>query len=202
MISRNYFLVRENFSFFHTVHHVEKNSLSPNLFFVKPIKNKIVQQKVDFKEFLVAKFPSPNFNWFNFDFTNFSLFFFSQIVMLKSLPLTARRRLSFTPNNPLPTEKKSLMTTNSRLKTKKFCACVQRKIAENISIRRKFGHFKIMLVFLQYHHCCILIFESVERKWILVTLCHRLHEFYFDFENTQTGWVLEGWKLVMGRTSN
>ena len=112
--------------------------------------------------------------------------FFSLIVMLKSLPLTARRRLSFTPNNPLPTEKKSLMTTNSRLKTKKFCACAQRKIAENISIRRKrkkfgpkFGHFKIMLVFLQYHHCCILIFESVERKWILVTLCHRLHEFYF-----------------------
>ena len=80
------------------------------------------------------------------NFTNF-FSFFSLIVMLKSLPLTARRKLSFTPNNPLPTEKKSLMTTNSRLKTKKFCASAQRKIAENISIRRKFGHFKIMLVF-------------------------------------------------------
>ena len=73
--------------------------------------------------------------------------FFSLIVTLKLLPMTARRKLSFTPNNPLPTEKKLLMTTNSRSKTKKFCASAQRKIAENISIRRKFGHFKIMLVF-------------------------------------------------------
>ena len=44
--------------------------------------------------------------------------FFSLIVMLKSLPLTARRKLSFTLNNPLRTEKKLLMTTNSQLKTK------------------------------------------------------------------------------------
>ena len=136
----------------------------------------------------------------NFDFTNFFLFFFSLIVMLKSLPLTARRKLSFTPNNPLRTEKKSLMTTNSRSKTKKFCASAPRKIAENISIRRKTENlakkfdpnrpkiwpkiwpYQNYACFLQYHHCCILIFESVERKWILVTLCHRLHEFYFDLK--------------------
>ena len=61
----------ERISHFSTLCTMWKKIHCHPIFFVKSIKYKIDQQKVDFKEFLVAKFPSPNFNWFNFDFTNF-----------------------------------------------------------------------------------------------------------------------------------
>ena len=57
----------------------------------------------------------------------------SQTVTLKSSPLTGRRRLSFIPSSRSLVGKKSLMTTSSPSKTRKFGVCAAPRAAENIS---------------------------------------------------------------------
>ena len=57
----------------------------------------------------------------------------SQTVTLKSSPLTGKRRLSFIPSSRSLVGKKSLMTTSSPSKTRKFGVCAAPRAAENIS---------------------------------------------------------------------
>ena len=65
--------------------------------------------------------------------------------MRKSLLLMAKRKSSFTPNNPLLLEKKLHTTTNFPLKTKKSDVFVEQRIVENILIKTSLNRLKMCL---------------------------------------------------------
>ena len=72
--------------------------------------------------------------------------------MQKSLRSMVRKRSSSILNNPLLMARKSLMTTNSRSKTKKFRASVVPKIAGNISINEATVFTShILSIFVAFH---------------------------------------------------